>query len=148
MNFPNSPEKTPEEPLNALESKLQALMRGEISNEEFLREFLEADLYIMVNGEPTGGTLGDKQPMVIAMSDTSPRMIAVFSSPTRAAKMLEHFSDYSYPIMVRCQWVLEHIGTHTGVAFNPGCPEGFELAPEGAQQLRDALAEARAQSGE
>jgi hypothetical protein len=138
---------TQDEPLNEMESSLLSLMNGRISQIDFLRVFLQARLYIMVNGEPQGSVLGDRQPMVIASAETAPRMLAVFASPTRAHKMVELFAEYSFPIQVDAAWVLEHIGSHMGIAFNPGCPNGFELAPEGAQQLKNALAEARSQSG-
>ena len=129
------PDETPTE----LEWKLAALMNGEIGHQDFLRAFLSAPVYIMVNGEPQDSLLGDKQPMVIAASVDAPRMLAVFATPHRATRMIEQFSDYSYPILVSADWVFEHIGPNMGVSFNPGCRSGFELAPEGAQQLKEAL---------
>lgn len=127
-----------------LECQLASLMKGEISQTDFLRTFLSAHVYIMVNGEPRSNVLGDKQPMVIAASQDAPRMLAVFSSPRRAHRVVEQFSDYSFPILVSSAWVFEHIGPHMGVAFNPGCSDGFELAPPGAQQLKEAIDKARA----
>ena len=137
-----------DEPLNDLEKQLAELMEGKITQIDFLRTFLTAQLYIMVDGEPTGGVLGDKKPMVIAASPEAPRLLAVFSSPTRAKRMTEQFAEYSFPILVDAAWALEHTGSHMGLAFNPGCANGFELAPEGAEQLRQAVAEARSQTAE
>ncbi|HEY9790450.1 MAG TPA: SseB family protein [Candidatus Obscuribacterales bacterium] len=138
---------THDDPVNELESSLLSLMNGKISQADFLRVFLQSRLFIMVNGEPQGSVLGDKQPMVIASAQDAPRLLAVFASPTRAHKMVELFAEYSFPIQVDAEWVLDHIGSHMGIAFNPGCPNGFEMAPEGAQQLKIGLAEARSQSG-
>lgn len=137
-----------DEPLNDIENKLAALLRGEMTHEEFLGAFLESELYILVDGEPQGDVLGPRRPMVIASGPDAPRMFAVFSAPTRATRMIQQFSEYSYPILVNCVWVLEHLGPNMGVAFNPGCANGFELAPDGAQQLKMAVLEARAQSPE
>ncbi len=130
-----------------LEAKLSGLMNGEVSQTDFLRAFLGAHVYIMVNGEPEGNVLGDKQPMVIAAAEKAPRLLAVFSAPRQAKRMVEHFSDYSYPILVTSDWVFEHIGPNMGIAFNPGCENGFELAPAGAQQLKQALQQMRQSSG-
>jgi hypothetical protein len=138
----SQPTDTPDEPLNELESKLLELMSGQADEQDFLRVFLQSDLYIMVDGDPQGDTLGDRRPMVVATAENAPRMMAVFSNPSRAARLVAMFADYSFPIMGNTTWVLEHIGPHMGIAFNPGCPNGFELAPEGAQALKNALAAA------
>jgi hypothetical protein len=135
---------TDDEPLNELENQLLSLMRGEISQEDFLRDFLDSHLYILVDGEPQGGVLGDRKPMVIAANEQAPRMLAVFSAPTRATRMLVAFPEYAHPILVDCSWVLEHIGPRMGISFNPGCQSGFELAAEGAHELQKALLDARA----
>lgn len=134
--------------LNELEQVLFAMWNGEISREDFLRTFLVSDLYIMVDGEPVGDTLGDRRPMVVSTSPEAPRMMAVFSATERAACMTERFPDYSYPILVNCNWVLHCIGPSMGIAFNPGWAMGFEIAPDGAQQLKQALDAAIAQAGE
>ena len=137
-----------DEPLNEVERKLHALMLNEISTEDFLETFLQGNFYIMVNGEPQGGVLGDKVPMVVASSEKDPHLLAIFSSPVRAKRMIERFADYSYPILVNADWVFEHLGPTMGITFNPGCTEGFELQPEGAQQLKAAIVQARAQAAE
>jgi hypothetical protein len=131
-------------PLNELEEQLFAMWNGGITKEEFLRHFLMSDMFIMVDGEPTGNTLGDKRPMVVATAMDQPRMMAVFSHPDRAIRMTQQFPDYNYPIMVDCRWVLHTVGMNLGVAVNPGWAIGFEIAPEGAQQLRQALEDAMA----
>jgi hypothetical protein len=133
---------------NELEEVLFAMWAGKVSKEDFLRQFLLSNVFIMVDGEPQGNTLGDKKPMVVSTSVDAPKMMAVFSSPERAARMTQQFPDYNFPIQVDCSWVLHCIGPSMGVAFNPGWTMGFEIAPEGAQQLRTALDSAIAQAGE
>jgi len=56
--------------------------------------------------------------------------------------MTRQFPDYNFPIRVDCGWVLRCIGPSMGLAFNPGWAMGFEIAPEGAQQLKRALDDA------
>lgn len=139
----NSAEQNQIEPLNELEEKLFACLNGELSREEFLGTFLWAPVYIMVDGEPVGDVLGDRKPLVVANAPEAPRLMAVFSDPSRAEKMMEYFGEYNFPILVNTPWVLHVIGTKMGISFNPGFPFGFEIAPEGAQQLKTALEEAK-----
>lgn len=133
---------------NDLETQLLEMWDGKITREDFLRQFLMANLFIIVDGEPVGNTLGDRKPMVLSTSIDQPKMIAVFSSPERASRMIAQFPDYNFPIMVDTSWVLRAIGPSMGVAFNPGWEMGFEIAPEGAQQLKQALDSAMTQAGE
>lgn len=136
------------EPLNDLEESLFKMWRGQMDKEEFLRTFLISSLYIIVDGEPVGNTLGSRRPMVVSTAPDQPKMIAVFSAPERAERMTKQFPDYNFPIQVDCRWVLQTIGSTMGVAFNPGWVMGFELQPEGAQQLKHALEQAIAQAGQ
>jgi hypothetical protein len=135
-------------PHNELEKQLFAMWRGEITKEEFLRVFLISDVFIVVDGEPVGNVLGDKKPMVISTAVDQPKMMAVFSSPERATRMTQQFPEFNFPIQVDTRWALHCIGPTMGLAFNPGWIIGFEIAPEGAQQLRTALDNAIAQAGE
>jgi hypothetical protein len=137
-----------ETPYNDLETQLFAMWAGKLTKEEFLRVFLVSDLFIIVDGEPVGNTLGDKKPMVLSTAVDQPKLMAVFSAPERASRMTQQFPEYNFPIQVDCRWVLHSIGATMGVAFNPGWTMGFEIAPEGAQQLRTALDSAIAQAGE
>jgi hypothetical protein len=134
------------EPLNDLEAQLFACMSGAVTREDFLNVFVNSNLFIMVDGEPVGDTLGDRQPLVVATAKDAPKLLAVFSDPQRAAKMTEMFVEYNYPIMVNAQWALQTLGPEMGIAFNPGCHFGFEIAPEGAQQLKAAVDQARENS--
>lgn len=122
-----------------LEITLEKVAAGEVTKEEFLTLFLCSDLFIMINGEPEGDTLGDKKPMVIATGPDAPRMMAVFSKPHRAQRMVLQFPEYSFPVLVSAEWVFAALGSSMGVAFNPGYANGFEIAPEGAQQLKQAF---------
>ena len=124
---------------NELEQSLAGVMEGTVSKEEFLKLFLNSNLYILLDGEPVGGVLGDRVPMVFAPSAESERMIAVFSSPLRTAAMTAKFAEYQFPVLVDTAWVLNHVGPTTGIALNPGCALGFEMASSGAQQLKKAL---------
>lgn len=135
-----------DEPLNELEKTLFSMWNGQVSREDFLRAFLMSDVFIMVDGEPPGNTLGDKRPMVVSTSVEQPKMMALFSSPERAVCMTKQFPDYNFPIRVDCGWVLRSIGPTMGLAVNPGWSMGFEIAPEGAQQLKRALDEAVARA--
>lgn len=134
--------------LNEIESTLFAMFKEEMTREEFLGIFLASQLYILVDGEPTGNTLGDKKPMVVSTSPSAPRLMAVFSHPSRAAKMQQLFPEYNFPILVDCDWVFRTIGNSMGVTVNPGWHYGFEIAPEGAQQIKKAITEIRTTVGE
>jgi hypothetical protein len=135
-------------PHNELETHLYEMWDGKMTKEDFLRIWLLSDLFIIVDGEPVGNTLGDRKPMVISTAVDQPKMIAVFSSPERAARMIAQFPDYNFPIRVDTNWVLHCIGPTMGVAFNPGWELGFEIGPEGVQQLKHALDNAMTQAGE
>src|SRR5438105_4713928 len=87
-----------EEPCNELEQALAAVMAEQMSKEDFLRIFLSANLYVLVNSEPKGNTLGDCTPMVISTDAKAPRMLVVFSSPLRSLKMTELHSEYRWPV--------------------------------------------------
>ena len=125
-----------------LEACLAAVMEDKISKEEFLRSFLQAKLYILLDGPPEGEGLGQRLPMVFAPSAEADRMLAVFTSPMRATAMATRFSEYNHPILVSCPFILSCLGEHIGIALNPGCDLGFEMGAAGVQQLKLALEQA------
>ncbi len=131
----------PDEPANELERALALLVAGKMDKNAFLRLFLSSRLYILLDGEPQGNTLGCRSPMVFAASPESPRMLALFSSPVKASAMSELFPEYRYTAMVDSLWAIHCAGPSTGIALNPGAALGFELAASGVQELKLAIEE-------
>ncbi len=129
-----------DEPLNELETRLFACLDGLIPREDFLNDFLNATLYILVDGELVNGELGERVPLILATAPEEPGLLAVFSHPTRGERIVEHFTEYIYPVMVNTRWALGTLGPGMGIIVNPGCNIGFEIAPPGAQQLKFAVA--------
>lgn len=128
----------PFEPANELEEALMQLGSGQIDTSGFLRLLLQAKLYILLDREPQGQTLGGCIPMVISTEQDGPQLLAVFSDPQRGGVMSEHFGDYKWVAQVDFAWIVEHTGDSCGVILNPGSPLGIEIAAAGLKEIREA----------
>jgi hypothetical protein len=58
-----------------------------------------------------------------------------FSSLERAKAALARYPEYPFALAVYTKWFLQGAYENTGIALNPGWPFGFELPPEGLQQI-------------
>lgn len=125
-------------PKNPLEEGLVELGSGAIETADFLRMLLQEPLFILLDREPEGATLGGCIPMVVATAKDGPQLLAVFSDPERGGPMIDHFPDYKWVAQVTFAWIIEHAGDSCGVILNAGSGLGIEIAPAGLKEIRES----------
>ena len=122
-------------PNNPLEEKLLALYRKEIRIIEFLELLIESQVVILADRD-----VDISRPSMYfnPLAITSPMgfdVLVTFSSLERAKAALARYPKYPCAMAVNTKWFLQGAYENAGFALNPGWPFGFELAPEGLQQM-------------
>jgi hypothetical protein len=122
-------------PNNPLEEKLLAMYRKEIKITDFLDILLDSQVIILADKDVdiTGPDMNFK-PLAI----TSPmkyNVLATFSSVERAQAAVSRYPEYAFAVSVDTSWFLQRAFENVGFALNPGWPFGFELSPDGLQQM-------------
>jgi SseB protein N-terminal domain len=122
-------------PNNNLEEKLLALYRKEIKIIEFLELLIDSQVVILADRDvDISRPSMDFNPLAIN-SPMGFDVLVTFSSLERAKAALAQYPDYPFALAVDTRWFLLGAYKNAGIALNPGWPYGFELPPEGLQQL-------------
>jgi hypothetical protein len=122
-------------PNNPLEEKLLAMYRKEIKITEFIELLLDSQVIILADRD-VDISIPDAHFNPLAI--TSPMgysVLATFSSIERANAVASRHPDFGYAVAVDTSWFLSKAYENVGFALNPGWPFGFELPPEGLQQM-------------
>jgi hypothetical protein len=122
-------------PNNPLEEKLLAMYRKEIKITDFLEILLDSQVIILADRDVdiTGPDM-----LFNPLAITSPmgyNVLATFSSIERAQAAVSRYPEYTFAISVDTSWFLQRAYENVGLALNPGWPFGFELPPDGLQQV-------------
>lgn len=123
---------------NELEKKLLAAWNGELLGEEFMQELLASEVFMPIeNDEVIQGLQrsSSAKPLVL-QSEEGESLLVIFTSPDRAKAFLEDFPDYHGGLLTEFKWVLEKMSTGYGIALNPGCEVGFDMAPDMLSQVQ------------
>jgi hypothetical protein len=122
-------------PNNTLEEKLVAMYRKEIKIAEFLEILFDSQVIILSDRDvDISGYDMHFNPLAI----TSPMgydVLATFSSLERAKPALSSYQGYDFALAVDTAWFLRGAYENVGFALNPGWAFGFELPPDGLQQM-------------
>lgn len=122
-------------PNNFLEEKLLAMYRKEIKITEFIELLLDSQVMILTDRDvDITGPDTHFNPLAI----TSPMgysVLVTFSSIERATSLAARHPDFSHAVAVDTSWFLLRAHENAGFALNPGWAFGFELPPEGLQQM-------------
>ena len=122
-------------PKNPLEEKLVAMYRKEIKISEFLEFLFDSQVIILADRDvDISGSDTNFNPLAIN-SPMGYSVLATFSSIERAQAEVSMDPEYGYAIAVDTSWFLLRAYENVGFALNPGWPFGFELPPEGLQQM-------------
>ena len=132
------------EPKNELENRLVAVMADELEAEDFMRELLDAQVFMPVQDEPDSGIKGFQRttkatPLVVGDDDGSIMMV-LFSSPERAREFLAGHPGYGGGLLVDFTWVLERMEPGVSIVLNPGLEAGFDMAPETVVEMLELMA--------
>jgi len=122
-------------PNNPLEEKLLAMYRKEIKITEFLEILFDSQVIILSDRDvEISGPDMHFNPLAI----TSPMgydVLATFSSIERARAAVSKYPGFEFAVGVDTAWFLRGAYENVGFALNPGWPFGFELPPDGLQQM-------------
>lgn len=125
------------EPRNDIETKLLAAQEGKLDAEEFMKELLDAQLFLPVRDDSSIGNFQRStraQPLSLDAEDGS-KVLVLFTSPERAKEFLKDYPGYTGGILTDLPWLFEHMGVGFGIVLNPGWGVGLDLEPQEVEQL-------------
>lgn len=131
------------EPKNELESKLVAAISGELDSDVFMRELLDAQVFMPVQDEPDSGIKNFQRttratPLVV--EEDGAKMLVLFSSPERAQAFLAGYPRYGGGLLVEFNWVLERMEPDIAIVLNPGLEAGIDMEPETVVEMLALMA--------
>lgn len=133
-----SPMNQPFTAHNDLETRLVAAQEGKLDSDVFMKELLEAQLFMPVEEERNqiqGFQRSTSANPLLLQSDDGARVMVLFTSPERAKGFLEDFPAYRGGLLTEFSWILERIGSGIAVSINPGMEFGIDLDTDTVEQL-------------
>jgi hypothetical protein len=137
----------PDREVTPLEAAIAKGQAGEGDMNDVIAQFVNALVVVPTATEVTDD-LNELQPVLFDREGTP--MLAVFSHVDRIPEQVAEVA--SYAVQMPAAELVQAIPTETGLVVNPGSTEGFEMLPEGVQQLANdvrgmvaAMEEAEAQ---
>ena len=112
-----------DQPANFLEQRMVAARAGEIPMGEFLREFFESKVAVLVpegQFEERGGVcrLGDN-PMLFTLSYPGHAVAGLFTDTSRTAPVTKLHPAFRFAVMVNAGSLIRKLGPGHGFAINP-----------------------------
>lgn len=129
---------------NDLEQQLLAAMSGELGSDEFMRQLIDAQVFMPVRDDQDSGIKGFQRttratPLVV-QDDAGMNIVVVFTSPERAKDFLADFPGYGGGLLTEFKWILERMEPGFAVSINPGLEAGIDVEPEIITQMLEILA--------
>jgi hypothetical protein len=123
---------------NELEQKLMAAQEGSLSENEFMRYLLEAQVFMPVRDSINiAGFTGSNKAIPLTLNtEDEAEVLVLFTSPERAKEFVQDYPGYEGGLLVEFKWVLERTGSGVGISLNPNWPVGMDLEAEMVQQLK------------
>lgn len=127
---------------NDLERQLYAAQAGETPSEVFMKQLVEAQIFMPVQDDNAIGGIQRStkaRPLVVQGPDGLSALV-LFTSPERAKPFLEHYPDFRGGLLTEFKWILERMEDGFGIVINPGDDLGIDLEPELVKQLAQSMA--------
>jgi shikimate 5-dehydrogenase len=123
---------------NELEQKLMAAQEGGLSESEFMRYLLEAQVFMPVRDSINiAGFTGSNKAIPLTLNtEDAAEVLVLFTSPERAKDFVQDYPGYEGGLLVEFKWVLERTGSGVGISINPNWPVGMDMEAEMVQQLK------------
>ncbi|MEN6662464.1 MAG: SseB family protein [Phycisphaerae bacterium] len=117
-------------PANEVEDAIKLARAGRISIVDFIRILMDSVVCVPSETE-VSVDMAELRPLVVDRGGTA--MVAVFTSPSRAAK----FGDKaSYMLACKGREVLRRLKENIGLVVNPGFDDGLEISPRGIAEIK------------
>lgn len=113
-----------------LEAAIANGQAGQADMNDVIGQFVNALIVVPTATEVTDD-LNELQPVLFDREGTP--MLAVFSHVDRIPEQVAEVA--SYAVQMPAAELVQAIPAETGLVVNPGSTEGFEMLPEGVQQL-------------
>ncbi|BDZ49808.1 hypothetical protein GCM10025867_20490 [Frondihabitans sucicola] len=120
----------PDREQTPLESAIANGQAGQGDMNDVIAQFVNALIVVPTATEVTDD-LNELQPVLFDREGTP--MLAVFSHVDRIPEQVADVA--SYAVQMPAAELVQAIPDETGLVVNPGSTEGFEMLPEGVQQL-------------
>lgn len=124
-------------PQNELETQLLKAEQGDIDENEFMANLLEAQVFMPVYEKHAIANLqNSNQAQPLKLEDEEGRPVLVlFSAPERAKAFLQNYPGYQGGLLVELKWIFEKLGTGFGISLNPDQAVGLDLQADMVAQL-------------
>jgi hypothetical protein len=125
---------------NDLERKLEALHDGNLSEADFLRDLINAEIFMPIQDNTSAGIQlsTSAKPLVVEDESGIPVML-LFTSPERAKQVVKEFPGFGGGLLTEFKWVLEKMDEGVGVSLNPVLEIGYDIEPETVKKLQAGL---------
>jgi len=126
---------------NELERQLYAAQTGETDSETFMRQLVEAQVFMPVKDDtaPGGIQRSTRATPLVVQDAEGPAVLVLFTSPERAKPFLENYPEFRGGLLTEFRWVLERMEPGFGIVINPGDELGLDMEPELVAQLARSL---------
>lgn len=125
------------EPRNELEIQLLEAQEGRISSEDFMRQLMDAQVFLPVRDKyQIANFQASNQAVPLSLkTDDGVEVLILFTSPERAKDFLKGHPGFEGGLLTEFKWVLEKVGVGVGISLNPGWEVGLDLEPAIVEQL-------------
>lgn len=126
---------------NDLERKLEALHDGLMSEADFLKALVAAEIFMPIQDNTTSSGIQlstSAKPLVVEDESGIPVML-LFTSPERAKPVVREFPGYGGGLLTEFKWVLEKMDEGVGVSLNPVLEIGYDIEPATVKKLQEGL---------
>ncbi|WP_082763634.1 SseB family protein [Frondihabitans sp. PAMC 28766] len=125
-----SAEETEAREPTPLEAAILKGQSGEADMNEVIAQFVNS-LVVVPTATEVGDDMNELQPVLFDREGTP--MLAIFTHIDRIPEQVADVAKFA--VQLPAAEFVQAIPTETGVVVNPGNSEGFEMLPEGVQQL-------------
>ena len=119
------------QPQTHLETVLKAGQENKAEAGEVIATFLNSEVFFL-SREEVDGTSAQVQPLLLQNADSQP-VIALFTHPARIPGA--YIDEAPFAVRVLGAAVVDNL-SGAGLVINPGHELGFEIPPEGVDQIR------------
>lgn len=121
-------------PMNDLEKKLSRIAGGRTTPLKAFNFFLNS-MVVVLSKPVKKETAAKKRPLTLRSPEGEP-LVAIFSSPERAAPTQKRHRSYTDADLIPAWHFVSGLAPDRGIVVNPGWPVGFTILPEALKGFR------------
>lgn len=127
---------------NALEEVLASFHAGDAEAVEFVEALMSTRAYVLMNypWDEQNALHPETRMLLVTDGDAHDKpLLALFTSPERAAEFLARAPQFPHAVKVDVPWAVLGTQDGCGIVLNPNSDLSFRIPPEGAAELRQQV---------